>query len=65
MISVADTDTRAMARVVEAAASLAQPGDVVLMAPACASRDMYVDYAERGDRFAVLALEIMRGERAG
>ena len=59
VISVSDTDTSAMARVVEAAASLAAPGDVVLLAPACASRDMYTDYAERGDAFAAAVQRLM------
>jgi UDP-N-acetylmuramoylalanine--D-glutamate ligase len=49
-------DGGAMARAVAAAASLAQPGDVVLLAPACASKDMYADYAARGDAFAVAVL---------
>jgi UDP-N-acetylmuramoylalanine--D-glutamate ligase len=33
------------------AQALAQPGDAVLLAPACASFDMFRDYAERGDVF--------------
>ena len=36
---------------VAAAAALAQAGDIVLLAPAAASFDMFTDYAARGDAF--------------
>jgi UDP-N-acetylmuramoylalanine--D-glutamate ligase len=36
---------------VKDAFALAKPGGVVLLAPACASFDMFRDYAERGRRF--------------
>ena len=36
---------------VERAAQVAQPGQVVLFSPACASFDMFRDYEERGDVF--------------
>jgi UDP-N-acetylmuramoylalanine--D-glutamate ligase len=38
-------------RAVERARALAQPGDAVLLAPACASFDMFRSYAHRGDVF--------------
>lgn len=56
VVDVPDTDTGAMDRVVSEAASLAQPGDVVLLAPAAASMDMFVNYGARGDAFAEAVL---------
>ena len=40
-----------MEQVVKKASELAEPGDTVLLAPACASMDQFKNYADRGDQF--------------
>ncbi len=43
---------------VQAAAHAAHPGDTVLLSPACASLDMFSDYAQRGRVFAQAVQEL-------
>ncbi|MGD8378333.1 MAG: UDP-N-acetylmuramoyl-L-alanine--D-glutamate ligase [Gammaproteobacteria bacterium] len=44
---------------VRQAASLAQPGDAVVLSPACASLDMYRNYAHRGEVFMEAVREVI------
>jgi UDP-N-acetylmuramoylalanine--D-glutamate ligase len=50
-------DCGTLAEAVGRARTLAQPGQWVVLAPACASFDQFSGYAERGDCFAALARE--------
>lgn len=52
------TDTGAMLQAVQEARRLARPGDTVLLAPACASMDMFTNYNQRGDAFAQAVREL-------
>ena len=46
---------------VSVAYDLAKPAGVVLLAPACASFDMFGDYAERGNRFKAVVARLASG----
>ena len=48
-----------MEAIVETAKKVATEGDVVLLAPACASMDQFYSYSDRGDRFARAIKEVV------
>jgi len=67
--AVADTgitliDCATLEEAVEKAGAIAQGGDAVLLSPACASLDMFRNYAHRAEVFvdAVRELALSRGE---
>ena len=49
---------KTMEDIVATAAQLAEPGDVVLLTPACASFDMFKSYKDRGNQFKTLVLSL-------
>jgi UDP-N-acetylmuramoylalanine--D-glutamate ligase len=52
-------DNSFMEEIVRVALSHASEGDVVLLAPACASMDQFKSYGDRGDRFAQAVKDVV------
>jgi UDP-N-acetylmuramoylalanine--D-glutamate ligase len=53
-----------LSEAVEAARTLAQPGDVVLLSPACTSYDAYDSFEERGEHFRRLVAQMVMEAQA-
>ncbi len=60
---VAVEQVKDMAAAVSRSAALAKPGQIVLLAPGCASFDMFSGYAERGRVFTGLVQELKEREK--
>ncbi|WP_448809825.1 UDP-N-acetylmuramoyl-L-alanine--D-glutamate ligase [Agromyces bauzanensis] len=60
-----DDTENVMPEAVALAASVAEPGDTVLLAPAAASMDQFADYADRGRRFHEAVRARLGGEADG
>ncbi|WMY73715.1 UDP-N-acetylmuramoyl-L-alanine--D-glutamate ligase [Buttiauxella selenatireducens] len=50
--------TETMAQAMKLIAARVQPGDMVLLSPACASLDQFKNFEQRGDQFTLLAKEL-------
>jgi UDP-N-acetylmuramoylalanine--D-glutamate ligase len=65
LASVVDvTDVGTLDRAVKRSLSLAQPGDLVLLSPACSSYDQFVNYEARGEQFRQLVAAAAKREVA-
>ena len=54
-----------LAEAVAGAQAMAEPGDAVLLAPACASFDMFRDFEDRGDQFKAAVRSLIAGRPGG
>lgn len=61
--TVPSVRARDMGDAIRLARASTRPGDAVLLSPACASFDMYVDYRARGDDFADAVRALADGSR--
>ncbi|HEX4848079.1 MAG TPA: UDP-N-acetylmuramoyl-L-alanine--D-glutamate ligase [Novosphingobium sp.] len=59
------TRSEMMCEAIQQAMAAAQPGDVVLLSPACASFDQFRDYEARGDAFRQIVQTLLTPEPAG
>jgi UDP-N-acetylmuramoylalanine--D-glutamate ligase len=60
-------ETQSVTDLVRQALQVSQPGDVVLLSPACASFDLFKNYEDRGDQFRKAVLDLKKeqeGQRA-
>jgi len=51
LVDTVDSAADTLRAALKEASSLAEPGDIVLLSPACASWDMFPSYEERGRIF--------------
>ena len=55
-------DTHSVQEAVQQAVAFAQPGDVVLLSPACASFDLFKNYEDRGEQFKQVVTSIVNAQ---